>query len=61
MAAPKTAKKTATPQEQPPCFTREEVEILLRRQIEACAEAIEGNTTEYYARTRIRQTELVAF
>jgi len=57
----KTAKKPATPQEEIPCFTREEVEILLLRQIEKCAEGIEGNMTEYCAKRKIRVTELVAF
>jgi len=52
------ASKTKQPKES---FTREEVEQLLKRQIAECAARIEGNTTEYYARTKILETKPVEF
>lgn len=63
---PPIAEKTAAPQtkveKQPKeSFTREEVELLLKRQIAECAARIEGNTTEYYARTKILGTKPVDF
>lgn len=49
------------PKEPKQSFTREEVEQLLKRQIAECAARIEGNTTEYYARTKILETKPVEF
>lgn len=41
-------------------FTREQVQELLKKQIQACAAAIDGsNLSEYCAKTKIRTTKLV--
>jgi len=41
-------------------FTRDEVLVLLQKQISACAESIQGdNLSEYNARRKINETKLV--
>lgn len=42
-------------------FSREEVLLLLKKQVDHCAASINGNMTEYTAKKKITETPLVEF
>lgn len=40
-------------------FTREQVIELLKKQIERCAQAAEGNCSEYTAKKKVKETKIL--